>query len=148
MKTCLWVLVGSVLLSGCATSTIETRKQERYGSYSELPAEQKAAVDSGRIKVGMNMDAVYIAWGKPAEVLHSESSAGTLVTWLYRGSYLQPYRYWTHHCYYGGGYYYGRGYYGAPYLAYDYYPQSYVSAEVIFADSVVREWRSLPTPGY
>ena len=143
MKTRLGILLGSLLLAGCATSTIETRRQERYASYSELPAEQRAAVDTGNIKVGMSMDAVYIAWGKPAEVLISESSKGTLVTWLYRGSYLQVYRYWTH-----PHYYYGMGCYGTPYLAYDYYPQSYVSAEVIFEGGVVKEWRNLPAPGY
>jgi hypothetical protein len=143
MKTGLWILAGSLMLAGCATSTIETRRQERYSSYSELPAEQKAAIDNGKIKVGMSMDAVYIAWGKPAEVLTSESSKGTLITWLYRGSYLQEYRYWTHH-----DYYYRRGYYATPHLAYDYYPQSYVSAEVIFEGGVVKEWRNLPAPGY
>jgi len=143
MKTWPLILLGGLLLVGCATSTIETRKQERHGAYSELPAEQKAAVDTGKIKVGMSMDAVYIAWGKPADILTSESSKGTLVTWLYRGTYLQEYRYWTHQ-----GYYYGRGYYSAPYLAHDYYPQSYVSAEVIFEGGAVKEWRNLSSRGY
>ena len=143
MKTCLWILASGLLLTGCATSTIETRKQERYGVYLELPEEQKAAVDTGRIKVGMSMDAVYIAWGKPAEVLTSESSEGMFVTWLYRSRYLQEYRYWTHyHSYYRWGCY------GTPYLVYDYYPQSYVSAEVIFEGGVVNQWRNLPAPGY
>jgi len=143
MKTSLWILAGGLLLTGCATSTIESRKQERYSSYTELPSEQKAAIDTGKIKVGMSMDAVYIAWGKPGEILTSESSKGTFVTWLYRRSYLHAYRYWTPH-----HYYYGMGYYGTPYLAYDYYPQSYVSAEVIFEGSAVKEWRNLPAPGY
>ncbi len=140
-----WLLLPLVgwLLTGCATSTVETRRQERYDIYSELPAEQKAAVDTGKIKVGMSMDAVYIAWGKPAEILTSESSKGTLVTWLYRGAYLREYRYWTYH-----DYYYGRGYYSTPYLVHDYYPQSYVTAEVIFEGGLVKEWRNLPTPGY
>lgn len=143
MKARLWILACSLLLAGCATSTVESRRQERYSSYSNLPAEQKADVDAGRIKVGMNTDAVYIAWGKPAEVLTGESSKGTFVTWLYRGSYLQEYRYWPLHHYYCG-----RGFYSPPYLAYDYYPQSYVSAEVIFEGGLVKEWRRLPTPTY
>src|SRR5262245_16535517 len=55
-------LLAALLFSGCATSTIETRKHERYAAYAELPAEQKAAADTGQLKVGMPMDAVYIAW--------------------------------------------------------------------------------------
>ena len=132
-----------LLITGCATSTIETRKQERYNVYSELPPDQKAAVDSGQIKVGMSMDAVYVAWGKPSQIVSGESSSGSTVTWLYHGTYLQEYRYWTYQ-----NYCYGRGYYAAPSLAFDYYPRSYVSAEVVFAEGKVKEWRSLPQPRY
>lgn len=143
MKAYVPIVADAMLLTvGCATSTIETRKQECLTSYSALSSEQRAAVDGGKIRVGMNMDAVYIAWGKPSETLTSESSNGTLVTWLYRGTYLQEYRYWTPH-----QYYYRRGWYATPYPAYDYYPQSYVSAEVTFEGGAVKQWRTLPSPG-
>ena len=143
MKTSLCLLLASLLLTGCATSTLQTRKQERYAAYSQLPPDQKAAVDSGQITVGMSMDAVYIAWGKPSQVLVAESSKGSTVTWLYQGTYLQEYRYWTYH-----GYCYGRGFHSSPYLDFDYYPRSYVSAEVIFENGKVKEWRKLPQPTY
>jgi len=143
MKTWLWLLLGGLFLTGCATSTIETRKQERLGTYTSLPPDQKAAVDSGQIKVGMAPDAVYIAWGSPSQILTGESSKGSMVTWLYHGSYLEEHRYWTHYDYH----YRGR-YYAAPHLAYDYYPRGYVSAEVRFENGVVKEWRRLPQPGY
>ncbi len=146
MKTSLWLLLAGLfplLLTGCATSTIETRKQERQAAYAALAPDQKAAVDAAQIKVGMSMDAVYLAWGKPSQVLTGESSNGPTVTWLYQGTYLQEYRYWSYH-----PYYYGRGFYGSPYLDYDYYPRSYIKAEVIFENGKVKEWRSLPRPGY
>ena len=56
------VLFVCVLLAGCATSTIESRKKERAATYGALPLEQKEFVDKGQIKVGMSQDAVYIAW--------------------------------------------------------------------------------------
>ncbi len=144
MKTSLWLLLaGLLLLTGCATSTLEGRKQERHPAYAALPPDQQAAVDSGQIKVGMSMDAVYIAWGKPSQILTGESSNGSTVTWLYQGTYLEEYRYWSYH-----PYCYGRGYFASPYLDYDYYPRSYFKAEVIFQDGKVKEWRSLPHPGY
>src|SRR6266498_2068761 len=96
----LFALAGA-LLCGCATSTIESRKKERYSAFSELSAEQRAAVDAGQIKVGMPKDAVYIAWGKPHQVLVSESSAGTQEVWIYLGTYLQSYNYWGFRPYFG-----------------------------------------------
>ncbi|NJN05483.1 MAG: hypothetical protein HC814_02545, partial [Rhodobacteraceae bacterium] len=72
-----------LVLSGCARNTIENRKQERYGAYSALPPETRQLVDAGQIKVGMSMDAVYIAWGKPDQVLNSETAETLFITWLY-----------------------------------------------------------------
>jgi uncharacterized protein YceK len=144
MKTlgCSFAIV--LLLTGCATtSTIETRKQERLGTYVSLNAEQKAAVDKGQIKVGMTMDAVYIAWGRPSQILAGETAQGSLVTWLYHGTYMEEHRYWAFQDYYHRG-----RYYSSPSLYYDYYPRGYVSAEVKFEGGLVKEWRSLPQPGY
>jgi hypothetical protein len=143
MKTWLCLFAASLLFAGCATSTIDGRRQERIDAYNALPAEQKFAVDAGQIKVGMPMDAVYIAWGKPSQVLTGESPEGTAVVWLYLASYLDEYRYWGYY-----DYCYGGRYYAPPYLAFDYYPRTYVRAEVRFVDAVVREWRSLSRRAY
>ena len=139
MKMSFWLCLTSLLLTGCVTNSIQARKQERAAAYAALPPDQQASVDAGQIKVGMNMDAVYLAWGRPAQVLAGESSKGATVTWLYHGTYFQEYRYWAYHpdCYW-------RGYYASPYLQFDYYPRTYVKAEVIFDGGKVREWRSLP----
>src|SRR6266704_2114952 len=63
VKTSVVVLIAALTLCGCATSTIQTRKQERSAAYAELPAETRSLVDQGKIKVGMSLEAVYIAWG-------------------------------------------------------------------------------------
>ena len=146
MKRISSVALLAVLLAGCATSNVESRKKERYNAYSELSAEQRAAVDAGQIKVGMTMDAVYIAWGKPHQVVGGETPGGAQVVWLYFGTQLQGYTYWG---YRGIGPYHGpyHSFYG-PALNYDYVPVGYVKAEVIFEKGVVKQWRALPLPGY
>lgn len=117
------------LLAACATSTVLTRKQERAAAYAALSAEDKALVDDGKIRVGMVPDAVYIAWGPPAEVLESQNAEGHMTVWVYHGQWVEEYRYWI-----------GRR------LESDYYPRSYVRAEIVFQNGVVSSWRTLPRP--
>lgn len=145
MKTLLIPLLASLLLlsCGCATTrTLESRKQERYGTYAGLSTEQKTSVDLGQIKVGMPMDAVYIAWGKPHQILTSETAAGTQVRWLYAGTHLQSFSYWTYPGPFGP---FSRAYAG-PTFAHDYVMMNYIRAEVIFEGGLVKEWRTLPSP--
>jgi len=139
------ILLGVIGLfaEGCATSTIEGRSRERAAAYAALSPEWRDLVSHGQIKVGMPMDAVYVAWGKPSQVFVSESSEGTSTTWRYQGTTYQEYRYWTH-SYYGGGRY---GYaYTAPRLEYDYVASPYVAAEVVFEKEVVKSWQNLTQP--
>lgn len=140
-------LLGVCLLAvGCVTpSTLDSRKLERYTSYSELTSEQRTAVDLGNIKVGMTQDAVYIAWGKPSQVLTGESSSGNTVTWLYHGTSYQEYSSWGYPYY---GFYGGRRryYYAGPSLTYEYYPRAYIRAQVRFENGVVKEWHTTPAP--
>ena len=144
LQRCLgWALLLGlgVVLTGCASSTVEKRKQERYGAYSALSPEQRELVDQGKVKIGMTMDAVYIALGKPDEILEEETQAGSTTHWLYHGSSLREYRYWTYR-----GVRVGRHYYSEPYLAQDYYLKPYVRSEIVFQGGLVREWRTLPSP--
>jgi len=129
------------LLSGCAThKTPEVRKQERAAAYASLSPEFQSLVDQGQIKVGMPMDAVYIAWGKPSQAAQGESTQGPLTTWLYYGTTFEEYRYW-------GSRPYASPYYGpSPTLERDYVPRQYVRAEVTFAHGVVSSWRTFPRP--
>jgi hypothetical protein len=131
------------LSAGCASTrgTIQTRKQERASVYSNLSPEMRAMVDAGKIKVGMPMDAVYIAWGKPSQIVGGETTQGAETTWIYEGTQLQEYRYWSSGSYYGRR----RGY-NSPTLESDYFPSTYVQGEVHFQDGVVKAWRTLPVP--
>lgn len=127
----LWLaLVGVLLGAGCATGgSLASRKKERPAAYAALTPEFRELVDQGQIKVGMNTDAVYLAWGKPAQILQQENPTGAATIWLYEGGYMEENRYW----------YYRR-------LNYDYQPRTYVRAEIIFVRGLVQEWRTLPQP--
>ena len=101
------------------------------------------SVCSMTAKVGLSADAVYIAWGKPSQILTSESADGRIITWLYHGTQLESHGYWTYRqVYYGGRCW------TEPYFEHDYYPRSYVRAQVVFQNDAVKEWHSLPAPVY
>jgi hypothetical protein len=128
------------LLVGCAsTNKFEQRRVERSAAYNALSPEFKSAVDQGQIKVGMPQDAVYIAWGPPSEILRAGSEQGETTRWLYYGSYMQEFRYWT-----GSR---GRGF-PSERLEHDYIPRDYVSAEIVFVNGVVKSWTMKPRPTY
>ena len=143
MKTTLQYLLLVLLTAGCATSNVTTRKQERSSAYAALTPEQRALVDRSEIKVGLPIDAVYIAWGKPSQIMASETGAGATTTWIYSGTVWREQRYWAYQSYYGGRY--GQGYPSAT-LNYDYVPVPYTSAEVVFEKGVVKSWRNVTPP--
>jgi hypothetical protein len=133
VKQSLLLLVVGLLVTGCASSSIESRRRERASAYAALNPELKTLVDQGEVRRGMPQDAVYIAWGKPSQVLHQEDQRGLVTFWLYHGGWLEETRYW------------------APYTRMpitDYQPRTYVSAEVTFVNGLVDAWRMLPKPAY
>ncbi|MSU58053.1 MAG: hypothetical protein EXS35_07725 [Pedosphaera sp.] len=135
MKYGLYLLLAGLLLTGCATrTTIQSRKQERATAYAALSPEFQKLVDDGQIRRGLSEDAVYIAWGKPAQILHQEDARGAVTTWLYEGGWMEETRYWT-----------GRR---SARLEHDYQPRTYVRAEIVFVKGAVESWRSLPQPVY
>lgn len=89
----------------------------------------------------MNTDAVYIAWGPPAEILESESGQGHSTIWIYHGQWMEETRYWTfREVSHEGSTFLER------HLESDYFPRSYVRAEIVFENDRVRSWRTLPKP--
>lgn len=135
------LVAGMAILSGCATSTVESRKHERYGAYSALTPELRTQVDLGQVKVGMTEDAVYIALGKPDQILQEETQAGAATRWLYHGTHLEEYRYWNRRPFHTGHRYSYDSYYVT-----DYHARNYIRSEVVFKAGVVAEWRTLPVP--
>ena len=110
-------------------------------AYSALSADERQLVDNGQIKVGMSSDAVYIAWGQPAQVLESENASGKVTTWLYEGGWMKETRYWA---YRQTGT--GPDLFLERYLINDYQPRTYVRAQLRFVDGKLKEWQTLPRP--
>lgn len=135
------LLAGVLALTGCKSSTVTTRKAERAEAYNTMSAEQRNLVDQGQIKVGMSEDAVYIAWGKPSQVLTSEDGNGRVTTWLYHGTWVEENRYWTYREVTRDG-----RTFLERYMDRDYNARDYVSSEITFQNGVVARWRTLPKP--
>jgi hypothetical protein len=121
----------SLLLTGCTTSNIDTRRRERPTGFAALSPESKALVSDGQIRRGMSEDAVYIAWGKPAQILQQEDQHGLATIWVYLGGWIQETRYW---------------YPNRRFPETDYQPRTYVRAEITFVKGAVDNWRTLPQP--
>lgn len=136
------------LMVGCSTTapndpkSVAKRKGERSAVYAALPADQQAAVDQGQIKVGMSEDAVYLAWGKPAQVLKGGDASGEYTTWLFQGTATDSYRTWRLREYprRDGSTFLERS------LDTDYAFREYVSAELHFREGALTRWRMLPKP--
>jgi hypothetical protein len=135
------LLLGVFCFSGCNTSTVASRRKERTAAYTALPPEDRALVDQGQIKIGMTEDAVYIAWGKPQEVLQSEDARGRQVVWLYHGNYAEEQSYWNYRIVNGGS-----QQYLERYLDRDFDFRTYVSSEIVFESGRIKSWRTLPRP--
>jgi hypothetical protein len=130
MKFSNLILLSAVLLAGCATkSTPQSRQHERAAAYAGLTPEQRSLVDSGQIKAGLSMDAVYIAWGSPGQVTRGGNESGEVITWLYYGGYVQETRFWEREN-----------------VHYAYDPRTYVRAQVLFVNGIVKSWQTFPEP--
>lgn len=137
----------SLCLIGCAT-TLEKRKAEKKSSYQALAPEIRGLVDKGIIHEGISEDAVYVAWGKPAEILEIKTQSGHITKWLFKKTYFQEHSYWTFRSETPRIDYYGRaeGSIRSRRLEKTFEPHDYVSAEVDFVNGVVKNWRQRPTP--
>ena len=145
MKSFGFLLACTLCVAGCATkSTIQTRQQERAAAYAALTPEQRALVDRGQITSGMAQDAVYVAWGHPSQVLKGESGGNSTTTWVYERTGVQERRYWNvrrrdpailHDVYRD-----------LPTIESEYVPMRYASAEVVFENGVVKNWRQIASP--
>lgn len=142
VKVTFLIALLALALLGCATSnTPEKRREERPAAYAALTADLRLLVDNGQIKVGMGVDAVYIAWGKPSQVLESENERGKVTTWLYEGGWMKETRYWAYRQMGTGS-----DLYLERYLINDYQPRTYIRAQLRFVDGKLKEWQTLPRP--
>ncbi len=141
MKISLVLLLAPLFLLACKTATVESRKQERLAAYNALSDDQKQIVDKGQIKIGMNEDAVYIAWGQPSQILQSETEAGRTTVWIYHGTTMEETRFWTYREIARDG-----TTFLERYVDRDYYPREFINAEIYFQNGKVIRWQTLPRP--
>jgi len=131
------------------SSTVTSRIEKNPALYNNLNTKHKALVDKGQITTGMNKEAVFLAWGNPADIGKGESSSkGRFERWTYN-SYQPVY---SHSI---------SGYYGSshsryrPRSPYGYYPGinshvryvPYRNAQVDFKNGRVIDWKKGNTNG-
>ena len=92
--------------ASCAPSTPQARIEIDPARYGRLSNADKSLVDQGKIRTGMDADAVYLAWGKPDSVSKGGTGNASIERWTYAGH--TPV--WTND--FGYGYGYGRRGYG------------------------------------
>src|SRR5205085_6993978 len=108
----LWALtlslsVSALFFSGCATP--EQRITDHPEIYQRLSPRDQDLVKVGKIREGMGMDAVYLAWGTPDQKGTGVARGHSVETWIYNDYYYanSPYPYpygpFGYGGYYGGG---------------------------------------------
>jgi hypothetical protein len=141
-------LVVCLAAAGCAAegsidpSRFGKRRAERAAAFDALTPEHQVLVAKGQIQVGMNPDAIYIAWGPAAQVLRAGDASGETVTWLYEGTTTDDYLSWNYRevVRKDGTSYLDR------YLDRDINVRTYISAELTFRGDVLASWKMLPKP--
>ena len=88
------ILLATAVVTGC--STVGSRKGERADAYNTLSARYRALVDEGFIDVGMNTNAVYIAWGKPYQIMRVDFPSGERTVWIYTGATSEQVSSWQY----------------------------------------------------
>src|SRR5207302_10561937 len=67
----------------CGCSTVQSRIRERHEVFEKLSARDQGLVTKGEVREGMTKDAVYIAWGKPDEVMEGSKEKRPFELWRY-----------------------------------------------------------------
>src|SRR5260370_11705918 len=108
-------IISKALLSGlaavglCVTSceTMENRISEHQDMFNSLSPGDQALVRAGKIRSGMSMNDVWLAWGSPEQKTSGEMRGRATETWIYIENRYAPYGS-AYYPYYG----YGPGFYG------------------------------------
>jgi len=140
-KSTLFLALIGALFASCTPTTPNARIEDSPARYGKLSTKDQNLVANGKIRTGMTMDAVYLAWGKPHSVAKGGSGNAETERWTYTGQ--TPV--WTNNFSvgYGGGYgrygdcrYYGGYYDYGPTLTYI----PHTAGVVHFTDGRVSKW--------
>src|SRR5437660_8691175 len=101
--------LGLAAVGLCLTSceTLDNRISEHQDMFNSLSPGDQALVREGKIRSGMSMNAVWLAWGSPEQKTSGEMRGHPTESWIYVESRTAPYGSAYYH-YYG----YGQGFYG------------------------------------
>ena len=106
----LGLCAGALCLTSC--ETLENRISEHQDMFNSLSPRDQALVREGKIRSGMSMNAVWLAWGSPEQKTSGEMRGNPTETWVYVASRTAGYGS-AYYPYYGyGPYGYGPGFYG------------------------------------
>src|ERR1700730_14297823 len=103
------LLLGLAAVGLCLTSceTLENRISQHQDMFNSLSPSDQALVRAGKIRSGMSMNAVWLAWGSPEQKTSGEMRGRPTETWIYIEKRYAPYGS-AYYPYYG----YGPGFYG------------------------------------
>jgi hypothetical protein len=99
------LMLAALFFAGCETT--ESRISENRDLYNSLSPQDQQLVSSGRIRPGMSMNAVYLAWGRPDQKAAGAMKRQMTETWIYV-NYVPAYGYGGYGYPYGPGF----GFYG------------------------------------
>lgn len=85
LNAALAIILGSagLLLSGCETSGVSGRIQEKPAVFAALSPDEQAIIKAGEVEVGFTTDMVYLALGKPSKEETKDTTGGPVTLWTY-----------------------------------------------------------------
>lgn len=86
MKNIFAAMAAGFFLASCVPSTPQARIQQHPEKFQALGQNHQSLVQQGQIARGMNADAVYLAWGAPAETFQGSKDGKSTERWDYAGS--------------------------------------------------------------
>ncbi|HEY5891649.1 MAG TPA: hypothetical protein VIT91_00330 [Chthoniobacterales bacterium] len=135
-----WLLL-LPLLALTACSTVESRIKENPAAFNSLSPKQQTLVQNGRIAEDMSKAAVYIAWGRPDDIITGSSRGKSFEEWLYETTYVDFVSYYRPYPVYYGRRYWGWDYFYDPIVVYS---PPYVYKSVRLENGRVVGWRQMP----
>ena len=129
--------------AGCQSSGVAQRRAQRPEAYHSLDAATQRLVNKGKIQNGMDTNAVFIAWGPPADAfVVNLPGGGQRLIWNYEGNWV--YVFWRRTP--PSGYMADRGTYETTRNERWRKPITYVAKSVTFSDGKVIEWKKYDPP--
>ncbi|MCF7687908.1 MAG: hypothetical protein K9M98_02985 [Cephaloticoccus sp.] len=87
LSTLAALAAGLLINTGCESTGISTRINEKSAVFATLTLEQQKYIRQGAVEIGYTSDMVYMALGKPSKVKSKDSPDGLVEMWTYNNYY-------------------------------------------------------------